>query len=271
MGEIALVVHGARGSAAVAAPEKARFGGHTTCFQIDLGDPYHIVVIDAGTGMRRLQKTLPAAEHREYHIYLTHLHWDHIQGLPFFEPLFSPDNRVVFYSAATPGELEADLAAAIRPPFFPVGLDGAQAEIGYASATGSGPGGLEVTTTPLHHPQGSTAFRFASGNGAAVIATDHEHGRPDIDAGLVDLAGGADVLIHDGQYLPDEYRAGKVGWGHSTWEGAVATARAAGVGRLLLSSHDPDRTDDQVDRIIAAARDRFPATDGAAPGQRIPL
>jgi len=130
--------------------------------------------------------------------------------------------------------------------------------------------GLRVTPEGLHHPQGAMAYRIDGPERSIVIATDHEAGSA-ADADLLELARGADVLIHDSQYTPEEYASRKVGWGHSTWEDAAAVAEAAGVGQLVLTSHDPDRTDEEVDGIVTKARERFPNTEGAWEGLTLPL
>jgi ribonuclease BN (tRNA processing enzyme) len=132
-------------------------------------------------------------------------------------------------------------------------------------------GRLSVQAVSLSHPQGSTGYRLDAEGRSVMIATDHEAGDPEVDARLADVARGVDVLIHDGQYTAEEYAADRMGWGHSTWEGAVAAARACGADRLVLTSHDPSRSDDGVDDIVRLARARFPLTAGAYPGMAIPL
>jgi ribonuclease BN (tRNA processing enzyme) len=126
-----------------------------------------------------------------------------------------------------------------------------------------------VSAVSLHHPDGVMGYRVEWMGATLVIATDVEHGVPESDARLLELAEGADVLIYDAQYLPDEYTARKVGWGHSTWREGVAVAEAAGVGALILTSHDPSRSDEAIDALVEEARSVFARTDAAVEGETV--
>jgi phosphoribosyl 1,2-cyclic phosphodiesterase len=249
-----------------------RYGGHTTCFEIVLDDG-HRLIVDGGSGLLRLQAERARADDPppfEATMFFTHYHWDHIQGLPFFAPTFDPETRLRFVAAPPHGfTVESALEQALRPPWFPVlfadviartecePLDGRPVRVGE----------VEVTGRPLHHPGGVTGYRITAGGRSLVIATDVEAGDADSDAALLALADGADVLVHDAQYTPREWATTRRGWGHSTWEHATAVAAKAGVGRLLLTSHDIGRDDDAVDEIQRLARERFPATEAAVEGQ----
>lgn len=271
-GSVVLTFRGVRGSRPVSGPATDRYGGHTLCIDIEV-DPGRRFVVDGGTGLIALESALHMPDGgMEFHCFLTHYHWDHIQGLLFFTPLFDERNRFVFYGHRADGwTVHRALEEALRPPWFPVSIDDTAARKRYVDVD-SGPfeiGDLTVTPATLHHPQGVTAYRFDHGGSSVVIATDYERGDPASDAALARLARGAGTLIHDAQYTPDEYPGHYLGWGHSTRHHAVEAAREAGVERLILVSHDPARTDDQIDAIVATAREEFPATEAAFEGMTV--
>jgi phosphoribosyl 1,2-cyclic phosphodiesterase len=271
MSDLALTVRGARGSMAVCGPHYRRYGGNTTCFDVMVGRNHHLVV-DCGTGLRNLQRTLSDAPNR-FTVLFTHYHWDHLQGLPVFAPLFVPDSAFEFYG---PGPDSATVAkmigAVIRPPWFPVTFDESAAQkvcLPVPSQLTVGP--VSITSIRLHHPDPVMGYRLDGPNRSIVVATDHEAGDAAVDERLVELARGADVLIHDAQYTPRDYSANRRGWGHSTWQHAVATAQAAGVRRLILTSHDPDHDDATIDAMVGAARATFPLTGAAYEGMQLEL
>ena len=192
-------------------------------------------------------------------------------GLPFFWPIYVAEARIRFHAHPHEGlGVEEMVSALMRPPWFPVDFrdSASQKEFDELAEEEREIAGVTIRHALLHHPSGVSAFRFERDGQAIVLATDVES-TPWSDERLVDLARGADVLIHDAQYFPDEYRESKVGWGHSTWEDSVRIAEAAGVGRLVITSHDPYRTDKGVDEIVAAAAAHLP-TEAASIGLRIP-
>jgi phosphoribosyl 1,2-cyclic phosphodiesterase len=266
-----LTVHGARGSMAVSDPEYMRYGGNTTCFEVAVDD-HRRLLVDCGSGLHRLQQRLPVETGLSFIVLMTHYHWDHILGLPLFPPLWEPGNEFLFVGAAAEGRnAQVCLGEAIRPPWFPVSMLDSPASISYHSADEPFEAwGVRVEPAALHHPQGVMAYRIDGPQNSVVVATDHEAGTG-ADAALLELARGTDVLIHDSQYTPEEYATRKVGWGHSTWEQATEIAKAAGVRHLVLTSHDPDRTDDEIDAIVEKARERFRDTEGAREGLTLPL
>ena len=270
MNEPQFIIHGGRGSMAVSGLEYAKYGGNTTCFEI-AEDPRHRVLIDAGTGLRDVDHSIDRDEDHRFTLLLSHYHWDHIQGIPVFSPVWIQGNALTIHGDDTPvGDVQTTLAGVITQPWFPAAILETQSDITYGDY--SKPieiGSVTITTTELHHPQGIRGFRIDGPNRSIVVATDHES-EPDANSRLTDLARGADVLVHDGQYLPAEYPI-RVGWGHSTWEHAVRAAELAGVSELVLTSHDPDHTDDDVDGIVAAAAAHFPNVVGGAEGMKIPL
>jgi ribonuclease BN (tRNA processing enzyme) len=159
----------------------------------------------------------------------------------------------------------------MQPPWFPIHFTDTPAVKKYHNVDESDfmVADIEVRTTRLHHPSGVTAYRLDRDGASLVVATDNEHGDPEADKRLLDLADGADVLIYDAQYLPDEYVHGKIGWGHSTWRDGVEIAQKAGVERLIITSHDWARSDDEVDEIVEMTRREFPNTIAAAAGLTI--
>jgi phosphoribosyl 1,2-cyclic phosphodiesterase len=231
------------------------------------------LLIDAGTGALTLNGELAGGPTR-FSILLTHLHWDHTLALPFFGPLYDPRNCFDFYGTPPDGMgIEDAIDAVMQPPWFPVSFRSAGAEKYFHHLNGA-PftiADIEISHARLYHPQGVTGYRLQRERSVLVVATDVEHGDPLSDRAVRQLAAGADVLIYDAQYYPEEHVRTKKGWGHSTWEAAVALAEDAGVGRLLLTSHDPSRTDESIDRIVSQARARFPNTDAVAEGMKIEI
>lgn len=255
----------------VSGPEIARYGGLTTCFEV-VTRPGHRLLVDLGTGLHHLLPTLDFEVDREFDIFFTHFHWDHTHGIPFFRPLYDERNTITFHGTPADGvDTESLVAELMKPPWFPVSFYDTPAQKRFVDLD-EGTRTIEnidVSCASLYHPSGVTAYRFDYDGRSAVLATDVEPA-PWSDELLIDFAQGADVLIHDAQYYPEEYTAHKVGWGHSTWKDSVRIAEAAGVGRLVITSHDPQRTDDEIDEIIASAAEHIP-TVGASVGLRIEL
>ena len=205
---------GVRGSIASPGPRTAGVGGNTSCVEVRCGD--EVLVLDLGTGARGLGERLAREGVSEVRVLLSHLHWDHIQGLPFFAPAWIPGRRVTIHGApstSTPGiSLEASLAMQMQAPHFPVRLADMRAEIAFAEVqpgVAGAIGGAGVRAARLNHPGGVLGWRIEHGGRSVVYATDTEHyGCP--DPHLVALARDADVLIYDAMYTEDEY-AGRVG------------------------------------------------------------
>lgn len=256
----------------VSGPQFHKYGGATTCFEVQLEEG-HRLLIDAGTGALALNSDGEGGPTR-FSILLTHLHWDHTLALPFFGPLYNPRNCFDFYGNPPDGMgIEDAIDAVMKPPWFPVSFRSAGAEKNFHHLNGApfSIADIDISHARLFHPQGVTGYRLQRGDSVLVVATDVEHGDATSDQSVRRLAAGADVLIYDAQYHPEEHATSKKGWGHSTWEAAVELAKDAGVGRLLLTSHDPSRTDEGIDQIVLAARERFPNTDAVAEGMQIEI
>jgi phosphoribosyl 1,2-cyclic phosphodiesterase len=253
----------------VSGEQYLKYGGNTTCFQLPLEDQQ--VIFDCGTGLRTVQRH--AGSDDRFVAFLTHYHWDHLQGIPVFAPFYRPGNSFTFYGPQpATGTVAEVIDAVIRPPWFPVSFSDTPAAVEclvVPDEVAIGP--IRVQAIGLQHPDPVVGYRIDGPRRSVVIATDHEAGTHDVDARLVEFATGADVLIHDAQYTPDDYVDRRIGWGHSTWEHAAKMAHAAGVSELILTSHDPDHDDDAIDAIQAEARKVFANTDAVYEGMRIPL
>ncbi len=248
------------------------YGGNTPCLEVRYGNLAPLI-LDAGSGARRLGMALSARANghgAEAHILFSHFHWDHIQGLPFFEPLYQQHSRVKFYSAQEPSALKAILREQMRGPYFPIDFPSLEDRYRYCKIDPEGMpwGELSVRPFELRHPGGATGYRIQSPTGCIVYASDHEHGDESSDAILRRYAAGADVLIYDAQYTPDEYRAHS-GWGHSTWLAGTQIAQEAGVKQLILFHHDPGHDDRALEEMLNHACDRFPNTVLAREGATV--
>jgi len=291
---------GTRGSLAKPGPTTLRYGGNTACVEVRAaGGP--LVVLDCGTGAHGLGQTLLTAgqQPERGHLLITHTHWDHIQGFPFFAPLFVPGNEWDIYAPGSGGghQLETTLAGQMEYTYFPVMLDQLKATLRYHDLTEGqfAIGPIRITTQYLNHPALALGYRLEADGVAVVYSTDHEpHGRDEPDrsgrgAGSpeaprahrederhVEFLAGADLVIHDAQYTAAEYPH-KMTWGHTPAEWAVDYALAAGARRLALFHHDPLRDDEAVDRLVDVCRQRVLRAGGtlevfaAAEGQTLEL
>jgi len=271
---------GVRGSIPVPGPHTTA-GGNTACLEVTAGDTR--IILDAGSGLRTLgdERTRvidprdPASgpdpsAHGPRHstILLSHLHWDHVCGLPFFTPIYVPGHRVEIASGPNGVMPMHDaIRSLFKAPFFPVDFADVAGRVSVrelAPADRFTIGDITITLARLNHPDPVYGFRLEHGGHAIVYATDTEHFAC-VDPTLKRLAAGADILIYDAQYTPDEYPS-KVGWGHSTWQAGADLARAAGVPQLVLFHHDPNRSDAQLAAIEAEAHAHLPGTIAAREG-----
>jgi phosphoribosyl 1,2-cyclic phosphodiesterase len=264
---------GVRGSCASAGADMAEVGGNTSCVEVRVGET--TIILDAGTGLRSLGgELMRRGGEVEAHILLSHFHWDHIQGFPFFTPAYVKGNRIEIYGPerAAGRDVRAALDTQMRPPHFPVGLDAMRAGLGFYPVPAGAAFKIDQVTVEAaaaNHPGGCLAYRLNANGRSVVYATDTEH-FDELDSNLVELARGCDVLICDAQYTGDEYST-KRGWGHSTPDEAVKLARAAGAGQLILFHHDPAHDDASIARMETAARALLPTTTAAREGLEIVL
>lgn len=258
---------GCRGSTPVSGAQFLKYGGSTTCIALYMGE--RLFVVDCGTGLMPLQAALfDTGRFSRADVFLTHIHWDHVQGIPFFGPLFSPACRFDFY-----GErrlemgLQQQIGLVMTAPVFPVTMDAFHAGIAYHDIPCGGTlelDGVLVRTCRLRHPDVCTGYRFEWEGKSVCVAGDYEHGGEE----PLELARDADVLVYDAQYTDREYE-GKRGWGHSTWRKGCELAAKCGAKQLLLTHHDPWRTDAQLDEMEAQAREIFPGARFAAERLRV--
>jgi phosphoribosyl 1,2-cyclic phosphodiesterase len=255
---VKVIVWGSRGSIASAGPDTVRYGGNTACVSVESESA--ICILDAGSGLRRAGLAF-AADPRPIHLLLTHLHMDHIQGLGFFRPLFELGRPIhIWGPPSTTQDLRTRLTRYLSPPLFPVRIRdfAATVELRDAPLDPWHVDGFALRAAPVIHPGPTLGYRITSGGRSVAYLPDHEPAlggaidRPRWTSGH-DVAVGADVLLHDGQYTSEEYRQ-RVGWGHSSVEQAVAFADLARAEQLILFHHEPDHSDALVDRLLAAAR-----------------
>ena len=255
---------GVRGSVAVSGPEYARTGGNTTCVEVT-HDGYHLI-LDGGTGLRTAGAEI-GFKPVELTVLFSHYHWDHIQGVSMLSEVWAGACLFTFHG---PDDPEPMLTQSITPPWFPVALEDAPEPVAFRSLDGPVvQAGFTVTSFAVQHPQGGVGYRIDGPNRSLAIVTDHESA-PDCDDVIAEAIDGVDVLIHDSQYLPSEVES-HVGWGHSTWVNAATMANRIGATELVLTSHEPSRTDSDIDEMIGDACADFPDVVAASPGMEILL
>lgn len=261
------VIRGTRGTLPTCGPSFLRYGGDTTCFSLET--PQGLLLIDAGTGLRHVtQELADRIDTPPITVLLTHLHMDHLVGLPSFGPLYSSHAKIRFMADSNrEDDWQEALLAFMRKPYWPVGLTDADATLWFGALPGPRDPidiyGVRVSWCAVPHPQQCSAYRLEWSGGSVVVATDAEFDARQIPDSFVEFCRGAGHLIFDAHFTPSEISQ-YAGWGHSTWEAGVAIAKAAEVGELLLTHHSPKRHDADIDAIVEAARKAFPRTRGAS-------
>lgn len=247
---------GTRGSIPVSGKNYIKYGGDTTCVEVRTKKD-DLVVIDAGSGIRLLGKELIKNPRNDFHMMFTHSHWDHVLGFPFFAPIYSKKTRIrIMGCSFSSDHVREIIAKTMQPPGFPVKFEEISANFDFASvcSVGLDIGGMQVLPIELSHPNYGLGYKFCESGRTFAFLTDnelgmvHPGGRPVED--YVAFARGADLLVHDADYTPQEY-ARRKSWGHSTWEQALDLALKAEVRALGLAHHNQDRTDADIDRIVA--------------------
>jgi len=266
---------GVRGSTPTPQAENLRYGGNTSCVEVRFGDSLYI--FDCGTGFRTLGHQLESefpGRPLSAHVFVSHFHWDHIQGIPFFRPLYDhPENQFAFHSSRRTRSLQRVMEEQMASPYFPVAISEMKAKRNFYDIE-EGVTQLEgatMRTQWLNHPQGCMGFRLETRDGILVYATDNEPGDKCFDKAVRKLAEGADVLIYDAQYLPEEYEARRRGWGHSHWREAVNVVMESGAKELVLFHHDPDHDDRLIDKVVQEARNYYPRVRAASEGMEITI
>lgn len=251
---------GSRGSVPVSGSEYLKYGGDTTCMEI-IGKDGDIIIVDAGTGIRKLGKELFKAKTRSYSMIFTHAHWDHIMGFPFFRPAYMKEATLQLYGCPFAQQSVKDIISkSMSPPYFPINLDELRANITFHGACSGGfqVGSIQVTPILLSHPNQGIGYKFVEEDKYFVFLTDDElsfkhPGGLDFQD-YVDFSTGADLLIHDSEFTSEEYRVTK-GWGHSTYEDALRLAMDAHVRQFGLFHHNQDRSDKVLDGIVKSCQE----------------
>lgn len=251
---------GTRGSIAVPGKDTTHYGGNTTCLEMTL-ESGRKIIIDSGTGIRKLGERFAASDERvDIHLLITHIHWDHVLGFPFFAPIFDSKTRITIdgYHTCMKG-LRYTFDNKMGDGFFPVRFNDLKATIEHGNEIHQKPlniDGVTIDTVPLNHPQGGFGYRFQEGDTKIVFITDNElRSRKSAHTKrCIRFCEGADILIHDAQYTPEEIDERR-GWGHSDFPSTVDLAVKASVSRLILFHHDPSRKDREVTAIRDQCRD----------------
>lgn len=254
---------GVRGSIACPSPNHIMYGGNTSCVEITANGQH--IILDAGTGIRSLGHSFMKRDARNGLLLLTHTHWDHINGFPFFGPAFNPafSFHIMAGHLTDQGGIQQILASQMTTPMFPVPLEAMKSQLSFedfrAGDSFAVGGDIQIRTAALRHPNGATGYRIEHHGKAVCYVTDTEHQPGQLDGNVLALIEGADLVIYDSTYTDAEFPA-KVGWGHSTWQEGIRLCRHANVRRLAIFHHDPEHDDSFMERVEDEARRQW---DGA--------
>jgi phosphoribosyl 1,2-cyclic phosphodiesterase len=271
-GNLSVTFWGVRGSIACPGRRYDRYGGNTSCLEVRCGP--HVLVFDAGTGLRPLGDKLKGDGPLDIDLFLTHSHLDHIVGVPFFPPLFDPASKVRFWAGhLLPDRRLRDVICTMMvAPLFPVPIDIFAAATSFndfsAGETLRPYEGLVLKTARLNHPNDATGYRIEYGGKSICYVTDTEHVPGQLDANILALVAGADLLIYDSTYTEEEYPR-FAGWGHSTWTQGLRLAEAAKVKTFVAFHHDPSHDDDFMDRLAADLEKAHPGSQVAREGMTL--
>ena len=274
---------GVRGSIPRPGPKTLKYGGNTACIEVRCGDT--LMIFDAGTGIVELGEDLmhrrSNAENNDRkitgHIFISHFHWDHIEGFPFFVPVHVPGNEFDVYGIP---QLEKTINTTLRnqmaEPNFPITVDDFAATLRFHDLDSGNTvelNGIKIIVGELNHPGGCMCYRLECDEKVFVYASDTEH-CVERDPTLITFARDADILVYDGMYAPEQYlglwdNVSRESWGHSTWEAAVSIAEAANIKHLILFHHGND--DSIIEEMQASAREKFPNTTAAYEGLEIEI
>ena len=272
---------GVRGSIPISNPKNLKYGGNTSCVEVNCDDK--TIILDSGTGIMPLGYDIMAgnlvkrSKNKCLYIFFSHVHWDHIQGFPFFRPAFDSEFEINLYSSLHKDiDIESALRGQMSPPFFPIHLKDMSASMNFKNIK-SGEnvqiGNVAVESILLDHPDGSLGYKITCENKSVAYISDHEHTEK-AKQRMVDFLKGTNLVIFDAHYTPEEYsgsdgNGGRKGWGHSTWEDAIALCREAKIDQLALTHHG--REDSGVDRIELEAQNGFRNTIAAYEGLEIDI
>lgn len=267
-----LIFWGTRGSFAVQGKPYLQFGGATSCISLEIKEN-HIIIVDAGTGLRDLGRFLLSRKRKpRITLFITHFHLDHIMGLPSFQPLYDPETIITFYSPIKKESTLTLINHFMGGRFFPLSFSQTpcQKEI-HLIQKEMEIDGFSIRANPLPHPGGNLALRFEKKGLSLVYATDVEPPEGKWDEAMIDFAREATYLIGEAMFTPEEYAQGKKGWGHSSFKTTVSLAQKAGCRHLILTHWNPDYDDRKIKQLLQSIKREFPQTFGAKAGWKINL